>query len=79
VSLKDAVAAELSVPRHAICGVKLLREKLAPADLAEFNALLEDSTIFATVISKALKREGHDLASLTLNRHRNRICSCGTV
>jgi hypothetical protein len=58
------------------CGVARTLLALDAADAADLMAALDDPTIPATVISRALNSNGYRVADQSVNRHRRGICGC---
>lgn len=58
------------------CQVRLLREKMDPHLLTEFDNAMADDTIEGTIIARVLQRHGHDIAISNLRRHRRGECLC---
>lgn len=77
MGLKEALESEKG-SKSRTCSVKLLVSKLSNEDALVFNTALQDESIASTTICRALKKEGHVLASQNLARHRRGECLCGT-
>ena len=74
-SLKEATE---SAPKNSICSVFKIKQNMSKDDLATFEAVLYDRTVKASILERALKKEGIDLQQGTITRHRNSGCkTCG--
>ena len=74
-SLKEAAE---SAPKNAVCSVFKIKQAMNKEDLATFESVLYDREIKASVLERALKKEGIDLQQGTITRHRNGWCkTCG--
>jgi hypothetical protein len=76
VSLKEALGSE-KILRTNICTVETLLSKLDEDDQEALIKALSDSGVPSTFIARALKKEGFDVASQSLARHRRQECRCG--
>jgi len=78
--LKDAVSAKRRV--GMACAVSVMRLKLSEADKADFDEVIRDLGIPATVIAEQLQTLfGIDIGTKSLNRHRRKMlgrpgCQC---
>jgi hypothetical protein len=65
-------------PRRGRCSVTTMLETLSPEQLADFEAVIDDRTIDASVIGKVLRAAPYSkvIGDDALRRHRNRNCSC---
>lgn len=73
-SLKEAVANEI---RPHVCSVVKAKAKMSKDDIATLEAALYNRDIKATVLGRVLQKEGIDISSGTITRHRNGWCkSC---
>lgn len=70
-ALKIETAAASKGPRCSMCQ---LAERLDVADRMALDAALADDAILTTVIARALKRDGHDVSTETVRRHRKGEC-----
>lgn len=74
-SLKEVAE---NAPRTAVCSIFKIKQNMNKEDLATFEAVLYDRIIKASVLERALKKEGIDLSQGTITRHRNGWCkTCG--
>ena len=75
-TLKEAVKA---APKNVICSVTKAKEKMSKEDIATLDVALYDRNIKASVLGRALRKEGIDVTEGTITRHRNGWCkTCGT-
>jgi len=74
-TLKDAIKA---APKNVICSVTKAKENMAKEDIATLEVALYDRNIKASVLGRALRKEGIDITEGTITRHRNGWCkTCG--
>lgn len=59
------------------CSIAVLRAQLDPADLADFDAALDNPTITSAAIAAVLIRRGVLRSRAPLERHRGGSCACG--
>ena len=76
MSLKEALVSE-KILRTNICTVETLLSKLDKDDRDALVKALSDNAVPSTFIARALKKEGFDVASQILARHRRQECRCG--
>lgn len=74
MGLATALEENRGIRKGPRCSVCVLREELSPEDRDALDAALADSTFTAAGISRALKAEGFDVLSHTLQRHRRSEC-----
>lgn len=60
------------------CSIGQALERLSKDDAADLTEAL-NSDMYATVISRALKSEGHDVGPSAVQRHRKGDCHCGST
>jgi hypothetical protein len=74
-SLKEE---EANSPKTSVCSISKIKEGMDKADLAVFEKAIYDRGIKASVLERALKKEGISLSQGTITRHRNGWCkTCG--
>jgi len=74
-SLKEE---EANAPKTSICSIGKIKEGMSKEDLAVFEKAIYDRAIKASVLERALKKEGIMLSQGTITRHRNGWCkTCG--
>lgn len=61
--------------RRAWCSVCELLKDLPEADSAALKMRLESKTITHNALSEVLKRNGYEISSSTLGRHRRKLCT----
>ena len=67
-----------SAPKNSVCSVSKVKADMNEADLKVFNEALYNRAIKASVLERALKKEGIALTQGTITRHRNGWCkTCG--
>lgn len=59
------------------CRVREIGDNLPAEDKAAFIAAINDESITAPAIERALKKNGFSVAGTTIRRHRRGDCSCG--
>lgn len=79
MALADSLKSEIEqAPMNAICSVSKAKEKMSKEDVKTLEATLYDRGIKASVLSRALRKEGVEIADGTITRHRNGGCkTCG--
>lgn len=79
MGLADSLKAEIQeAPTHAICSIVKCKETMTKEDIATLDAALYDRGIKASVLGRALRKEGIDITEGTITRHRNGGCkTCG--
>lgn len=80
MGLADSIKQEVSnAPRAAICSVTKAKESMKAEDIAILDKALYDRSIKASVLGRALRKEGIDVTEGTITRHRNGWCkTCGS-
>jgi hypothetical protein len=74
-TLKDAIKA---APKNVICSVTKAKENMEKEDILTLEIALYDRNIKASVLGRALRKEGIDVTEGTITRHRNGWCkTCG--
>lgn len=74
-SLKEVTE---SAPKNSVCSVSKIKAEMNKEDLKVFSEALYNRGIKASVLERALKKEGITLAQGTITRHRNGWCkTCG--
>lgn len=74
-TLKDAIKA---APKNVVCSVTKAKENMTKEDIATLDIALYDRNIKASVLGRALRKEGIDITEGTITRHRNGWCkTCG--
>lgn len=74
-TLKDAIKA---APKNVICSVTKAKENMDKDDILTLEHALYDRNIKASVLGRALRKEGIDITEGTITRHRNGWCkTCG--
>ncbi len=74
-TLKDAIKA---APKNVICSVTKAKENMEKEDILTLEIALYDRNIKASVLGRALRKEGIDITEGTITRHRNGWCkTCG--
>ena len=76
-TLAAALAAIPEAGSGKPCGVALLLDQLDDEDRDWFAQAVNDRTIAASRLAKALASEGYKLSDQIIRRHRNG-CSCGS-
>jgi len=67
-----------SAPKNAVCSIYKIKQEMKKEDLATFEAVLYNREVKASVLERALKKEGISLSQGTITRHRNGWCkTCG--
>jgi len=67
-----------SAPKPSVCSVSKIKAEMNKDDLKVFSDALYNREIKASVLERALKKEGITLAQGTITRHRNGWCkTCG--
>lgn len=75
-TLKEAVKA---APKNVVCSVTKAKENMDKDDILTLEHALYDRNIKASVLGRALRKEGIDITEGTITRHRNGWCkTCGT-
>jgi hypothetical protein len=75
-SLKEATT---TAPKNSICSVNKAKENMEKEDILTLELALYDRNIKASVLGRALRKEGIDITEGTITRHRNGWCkTCGT-
>ena len=65
-------------PKNAVCSIVKIKQDMKKEDLATFEAVLYNREVKASVLERALKKEGISLSQGTITRHRNGWCkTCG--
>ena len=79
MGLADSIKQEvINSPRAAICSVTKAKESMKPEDIVILDKALLDRSIKASVLGRALHKEGIDITQGTITRHRNGWCkTCG--
>ena len=79
MSLADSLKAQIDIaPKNAVCSIAKAKEKMTKEDIKVLDASLYDRSIKATVLGRALSKEGIDISEGTITRHRNGRCrTCG--
>lgn len=75
MSLRDDVAAA-KVTTGPKCGVSKVLAALDEPFRTEVREAIEDPTLEATSLARALRVHDVDLSDYKINRHRNRRCKC---
>lgn len=70
-SALEAYKGTLKGPRCTVC---TLLNDLSSDDLAALEAAMADPAFTSAAISRALKAEGHQIAPITVGRHRKKDC-----
>lgn len=74
-TLKEAVKA---APKNVVCSVTKAKENMDKDDILTLEHALYDRNIKASVLGRALRKEGIDITEGTITRHRNGWCkTCG--
>jgi hypothetical protein len=74
-SLKEATN---QAPSNSICSVTKAKTKMSKEDIETLEKTLYDRNIKASILGRALRKEGIDIAEGTITRHRNGWCkTCG--
>jgi len=74
-TLKDAIKA---APKNVVCSVTKAKETMEKEDILTLDIALYDRNIKASVLGRALRKEGIDITEGTITRHRNGWCkTCG--
>jgi predicted metallopeptidase len=74
--LKEAQRTSIRGPR---CAFKNVYDKLSKDDAVVLSEWIHNMEIPATVISVALRAEGHQVSADSVQRHRRRVCRCDDV
>jgi hypothetical protein len=75
-SLKEA---NKTAPKNSICSVSKAKDAMEKEDILVLEIALYDRNIKASVLGRALRKEGIDITEGTITRHRNGWCkTCGT-
>lgn len=78
MSLLDEIKDEQASSRKGpSCGVCTLLVEMDKSDSADLKAALADTTVYATVIAKALSRRDIRVNASTISRHRKGECMGG--
>jgi hypothetical protein len=79
MALADSLKAEIQqAPLNAVCSVSKVKEKMSKEDVKTLEETLYDRSIKASVLSRALRKEGVEIAEGTITRNRNGGCkTCG--
>lgn len=59
-----------------ICGYKAVCAVIDESDIKDLDTALNDPTIQAVAIERALRHRGHTISANTIRRHRRGDCSC---
>jgi cytochrome c553 len=73
--LHEAQRSSIRGPR---CAFRTVYEKLGKDDAQVLSEWISNLEIPATVISVALRAEGHQVSADSVQRHRRRVCRCDT-
>ena len=74
-SLANLAAADtLARPDHK-CGICWALETLDPTAAAYLQAAIDNASVKAAEIQRALATEGHDVGANTVSRHRRALCA----
>lgn len=73
--IKDILKENLSPQTN--CKVREIADLLPKEDKDAFIDAINDETITAPAIERALKKNGFAVAGTTIRRHRRGDCSCG--
>jgi cytochrome c553 len=71
--LQEAQRSSIRGPR---CAFRSVYEKLEKQDAETLAEWINNLEIPATVISVALRAEGHQVSADSVQRHRRRVCRC---
>lgn len=74
MGLKDALAANSVIRKGPVCTACAAISMMSEEDRADLQVALDDPVYTSTGISRALKAEGYDVSSQTLQRHRRGDC-----
>jgi selenophosphate synthetase-related protein len=75
MALADALKKETDIaPRNSICSIAKAVQTMKPEDITTLNKVLYDRNIKASVLGRALRKEGIDISETTITRHRNGWC-----
>lgn len=74
--IDDLQAAKHAKPKRLACSIAVVLGSLADDEAAALTAALADEDITHAAISKVLRDNGHDIAAVTVSRHRRRECRC---
>lgn len=74
MSLSNALEANRAILKGPRCTVCTLMASLSSDDLAALEAAMADTAYTSAAISRALKAEGHQIAPITVGRHRKKDC-----
>ena len=75
MGLADALNNETIIsPRNSICSVDKAKEKMTKEDLETLEKVLYDRSVKASILGRALRKEGIDISEGTITRHRNGWC-----
>jgi hypothetical protein len=75
-SLKEA---NKTAPKNSICSVSKAKDAMEKEDILVLEIALYDRNIKASVLGRALRKEGIDITEGTITRHRNGWCkTCGS-
>jgi len=76
-SLKEANS---TAPKNSICSVSKAKEGMEKEDILVLDVALYDRNIKASVLGRALRKEGIDISEGTITRHRNGWCkTCAAI
>jgi hypothetical protein len=75
--IKDILKENISPQTN--CKVREIADLLPKEDKDAFMDAINDETIAAPAIERALKKNGFAVASTTIRRHRRGDCSCGKL
>jgi hypothetical protein len=75
MALADALKKETDIaPRNSICSIAKAVQIMKSEDITTLNKALYDRNIKASVLGRALRKEGIDISETTITRHRNGWC-----
>jgi hypothetical protein len=63
-----------TAPKNSICSIAKAKVVMKKEDIATLDKALYDRNIKASVLGRALRKEGIDISETTITRHRNGWC-----
>jgi hypothetical protein len=78
LSLFDDIRSEVHSPGTA-CGVAATLALLPPADAADLEKAVDNKSIPATAIHRALRKRGIQISDQSIGRHRRQGCQCHSL
>jgi hypothetical protein len=75
VGLADALKKENDIaPSNSICSIAKAKAVMSKEDIATLDKVLYDRNTKASVLGRALRKEGINISETTITRHRNGWC-----